>query len=118
MWYIHIDTTTLFDYKNVLLLIVSLRIYISYIFKYKLHFFLMCMNRTIHNTIRFMIQNLSSLIHDTIHNSTTRMKTCKPIFLKFWVRGTVNLLCVGWAHVSFVLCLPNDPLSKDPSVFF
>jgi len=36
---IYIDTTTLFDYEVVLLLIVSLHIYISYIFKYMLQFF-------------------------------------------------------------------------------
>jgi len=42
------------------------------------------------------------------------MKTYKYIALRFWVRGGVNLLCVGWAHISLVLYLPSNPLSKDP----
>jgi len=41
-----------------------------------------------------------------------RMKTHKFIALRFWVRGGVNPLCVGWAHVSLMLYLPSDPISK------
>jgi len=39
MWYIHMYTITLFHYEVILFLIVSLHIYISYIFKYMLHFY-------------------------------------------------------------------------------
>jgi len=44
------------------------------------------------------------------------MKVYKLIALRFWVECGVNPLCVGWAHVSLVLYLPSDPLSKDPIV--
>jgi len=78
LWNSVVDTHrynySIFYYEIVLLLIFSLHIYLSYIFKYKLHSFnvyKMFMNRTIHDTIRFTIQNLSSPIHDTIHDSTT-----------------------------------------------
>jgi len=43
------------------------------------------------------------------------MKTHKPIILRFWVKGDVNLLYVGWAHVSLILYLlkssPKRPKS-------
>jgi len=36
-----------------------------------------------------------------------RIKTHKPIALRFWVESGVSVLC-GWAHVSLVLYLPCD----------
>jgi len=36
-----------------------------------------------------------------------KIKTHKPIALRFWVESSVNALC-GWAHVSLVLYLPSD----------
>jgi len=45
-----------------------------------------------------------------------RMKTHKPIALMFWVKSGVNPLYVGWAYVSLVLYLPDDLLSKDPTM--
>ena len=36
-----------------------------------------------------------------------RIKTHKPIALRFWVESGVNALC-GWAQVSLVLYLPSD----------
>jgi len=42
-----------------------------------------------------------------------RMKTHKPIVLRFWVMSGVNPLYVSQAHVSLVLYLPSDLLSKD-----
>ena len=44
------------------------------------------------------------------------MKTHKLIVLRFWVKSDVNPLCVDWVHVSLVLNLPDNPLSKDPIV--
>jgi len=44
------------------------------------------------------------------------MKTHKPIALMFWVKSGVNPLYVGWAYVSLVLYLPDDLLSKDPTM--
>jgi len=43
------------------------------------------------------------------------MKTHKSIALRFWVKSGINPLWVGWTHVSLVLYLPDDPLSKDPT---
>jgi len=37
----------------------------------------------------------------------TRIKTHKPIALRFWVESGVSALC-GWAQVSLVLYLPSD----------
>jgi len=39
-----------------------------------------------------------------------RIKTHKPIALRFLVYSGVSVLC-GWAQVSLVLYLPNDTLS-------
>ena len=36
-----------------------------------------------------------------------RIKTHKPIALRFWVESGVNTLC-GWAQVSLVLYLPSE----------
>ena len=36
-----------------------------------------------------------------------RIKTHKPIALRFWVESGVNALC-GWAQVSLVLYLPSE----------
>jgi len=36
-----------------------------------------------------------------------RIKTHKPIALRFWVESGVNVLC-GWAHVSLVFVLLNE----------
>ncbi|WVZ23733.1 hypothetical protein V8G54_002277 [Vigna mungo] len=47
-----------------------------------------------------------------------RMKINKLIGLRFWVGGGINSLCVGWVHVSLVLYLHGNPLSKDPSVVY
>jgi len=41
-----------------------------------------------------------------------RIKTYKPIVLRFWVESGVNVLC-GWAHVSLVLYLPSGTPSID-----
>jgi len=49
VWYIYVDTTLGMKYEVVLLLIVSLHLYISYIFNFMLHF-LMFMNLTIHDS--------------------------------------------------------------------
>jgi len=41
-----------------------------------------------------------------------RIKTHKPIVLRFWVESSVNVLC-GWTQVSLVLYLPSEtPLYK------
>jgi len=39
-----------------------------------------------------------------------RIKTHKPIALRFWVESDVSVLC-GWAQVSLVLYLPSDTSS-------
>ena len=44
------------------------------------------------------------------------MKIHKLIVLRFWVKSGVNLLYVGWAHITLVLYLLGDPLSKDPTM--
>ena len=36
-----------------------------------------------------------------------RIKTHKPIALRFWVESGVNALC-GWAQVSLVFVLPSE----------
>jgi len=36
-----------------------------------------------------------------------KIKTHKPIPLRFWVESGVNALC-GWAQVSLVLYLPSE----------
>jgi len=36
-----------------------------------------------------------------------RIKTHKPIALRFWVESGVNALC-GWAQISLVFVLPNE----------
>jgi len=36
-----------------------------------------------------------------------RIKTHKPIALRFWVESDVNSLC-GWAQISLVLYLPSE----------
>jgi len=43
------------------------------------------------------------------------MKTHKLIALRFWIKSDVNPLCVDKAHISLVLNLSGDPLSKDPT---
>jgi len=45
-----------------------------------------------------------------------RMKTHQLIALRFLVESGVNPVCVGLTHVSLVLYLPSDPLSKDPTM--
>jgi len=39
-----------------------------------------------------------------------KIKTHKPIALRFWVESGVSVLC-GWAQVSLVLYLSSDTLS-------
>ena len=43
-----------------------------------------------------------------------RIKTHKPIALRFWVESGVNVLC-GWAQVSLVLCLLSDTPPYKPN---
>jgi len=45
-----------------------------------------------------------------------RMKTHKPIALRFWIKSDVNPLRASLTHVSLVLYFPSDPLSKDPTM--
>jgi len=44
-----------------------------------------------------------------------KIKTHKPVALRFWIESGVNALC-GWAQVSLVLYLPNEPLCKPNSL--
>ena len=75
LWNSMVDTHRynyfIFDYEIVLLLIFSLHIYLSYIFKYKLHSFnvyKMFMNRTIHDTIHDSKFKLSDTRYDSRFN--------------------------------------------------
>ena len=44
-----------------------------------------------------------------------RIKTHKPIALRFWVESGVNSLC-GWAQVSLVLYLPSETPSVNLTI--
>jgi len=44
-----------------------------------------------------------------------RIKTHKPMALRFWVESGVNVLC-GWAQISLVLFSPVKPPSVEPDI--
>jgi len=50
-----------------------------------------------------------TLIRDEKVEHYIRIKTHKPIALRFWIESDVNTLC-GWAQVSLVLFSPVIPL--------
>ena len=59
-----------------------------------------------------IVRNLSVSLNLTLARKEKvehyiRIKTHKPIVLRFWVESDVNVLC-GLAPVSLVLCLPSE----------
>ena len=66
------------------------------------------LRRTLEYWIILRVRNLSVSVSPTLSKNEKvehyiRMKTHKPIALRFWVGGGVNPLYVGWARVSLVL---------------
>jgi len=46
-----------------------------------------------------------------------RIKTYKPIVLRFWVESGVHALCV-WAQVSLILFIPSESLFIKPNKWY
>jgi len=64
-----------------------------------------------------MVRNSSVSLSPTLTRNEKveyyiRIKTHKPIVLRFWGESGVNALC-GWIQVLLVLYLPGDTLSVD-----
>jgi len=69
---------------------------------------------------REMVKNLSMSLNLTLAINEKvehyiRIKTHKPIVLRFWGESDVNALC-GWTQVSLVLYLLRETPSIDPSI--
>ena len=83
----------IYIYIYIYIIYCILHVYLSYIFKYILHF-LMFMNLTIYDTKQFMIHNISSPIHYLYLDSTTMVVAFLEIVLLAMSNGG------GLVHIS------------------